>query len=292
MLLDGKINPLEDKNFLNKCRNFVKEILKEDIGSGDLTTLSTIPKKAIGQARLLVKDSGIIAGIDLAKIFSIERRGLNIKILKHDGERVKQGDVVFTIEGNIHEILSVERSMLNCMQRMSAIATKTSEYCSLVNETKAKILDTRKTTPLNRIIDKWAVKIGGGNNHRFGLYDMIMIKDNHIDFSQNIISAIKKAKSYLIAKNTNVDIVVEARNLNEVEQILIEGGVKRILLDNFNYKETRKAVKMINGKHEIESSGGITKKSVRNYALCGVDYISIGELTHAVSSFDLSLDAF
>ena len=291
MLLDSKINPLEDKNFLNKCRNFVKEVLKEDIGSGDLTTLSTIPKKAIGQARLLVKDSGIIAGIDLAKIFSIERRGLNIKILKHDGERVKQGDVVFTIEGNIHEILSIERSMLNCMQRMSAIATKTSEYCSLVNGTKAKILDTRKTTPLNRIIDKWAVKIGGGSNHRFGLYDMIMIKDNHIDFAGGITQAINKTKEYISKNNKQLDIIVEARNIDEIQEIIKQDGIKRILLDNFDYETTKEAINIIDGKLETESSGGITEKNIADYAKCGVDFISIGALTHSINNFDLSLKA-
>ena len=216
----------------------------------------------------------------------------NLKINKkiNDGEKVNHDDIAFTVEGNCISILSAERLVLNCMQHMSAIATKTNYLNSLISHTKCKLLDTRKTTPLNRIIEKWAVKIGGGVNHRYGLYDMIMIKDNHIDFAGGITQAIRKTKHYIEEIGKNLDIIVEARNLNEVNQILKE-EVKRILLDNFDYIETKKAVAIIGNKCETESSGGITEKNIAEYAKCGVDFISVGALTHSVPNFDLSLKA-
>ncbi|RMG80011.1 MAG: carboxylating nicotinate-nucleotide diphosphorylase [Bacteroidetes bacterium] len=271
---------------------FIKLALEEDIREGDHSTLACIPSDALGSARLLVKENGIIAGIDLAeKIFKyVEPQA---EIIKHitDGTQVAEGDEAFTVKAKVHTILKTERLVLNCMQRMSGIATKTARYVKLVEGTKAKILDTRKTTPLLRFLEKQAVKIGGGENHRFGLYDMIMLKDNHIDYAGGIKQAVSKTKEYLKKNQLNLKIEVEARNLNEVEEIIEVGGIDRIMLDNFSVEDTRKAVELINGRYETESSGGITEKTVREYALCGVDYISVGALTHSVKSLDLSLKA-
>ena len=270
--------------------SFIENSLKEDIGNGDHTTLATINKNEINKAHILVKQNGIIAGVELAKkIF--KKVDKKIKLIQYfeDGEKVNEGDIIFKITGSAHSILKSERLILNCMQRMSSIASHTNEICKLLKNTKTKILDTRKTTPLNRIIEKWAVRIGGGINHRFGLYDMIMIKDNHIDFVGNVKNAIIHTKKYLKHQNLDLKIIVEARNLNEVNEIIQEGGINRILLDNFNYQKTKEAVKIINGRYETESSGNITQKNVLNYAKCGVDYISMGALTNSIKTFDISL---
>ena len=270
--------------------SFIENSLKEDIGSGDHTTLATINKNEINKAHILVKQNGIIAGVELAKkIF--KKVDKKIKLIQYfeDGEKVNEGDIIFKITGSAHSILKSERLILNCMQRMSSIASHTNEICKLLKSTKTKILDTRKTTPLNRIIEKWAVRIGGGINHRFGLYDMIMIKDNHIDFVGNVKNAIINTKKYIKHQNLDLKIIVEARNLNEVNEIILEGGINRILLDNFNYQETKEAVKIINGRYETESSGKITQKNVLNYAKCGVDYVSMGALTNSIKTFDISL---
>ena len=272
--------------------NFIKNALIEDVGDGDHSSLGSIPKDATSKAHLLVKDKGIIAGIELAKmIFKEVDSTLKMTPKLQDGDKVSFGDVAFIVEGNSISILTAERLVLNCMQHMSAIATKTNYLNSLIAHTKCKLLDTRKTTPLNRTIEKWAVKIGGGCNHRFGLYDMIMIKDNHIDFAGGIPQAISKIKQYLKNNNKKLEIIVEARNLDEVHQILQQGGVKRILLDNFDYETTKKAVAIIGGKCQSESSGGITEENIAEYAKCGVDFISVGALTHSVLNFDLSLKA-
>tara|TARA_B100001142_G_C14303921_1_gene644017 strand:+ start:597 stop:1439 length:843 start_codon:yes stop_codon:yes gene_type:complete len=273
-------------------KNFIKNALIEDIGNGDHSSLACVPNKTNNQAHLLVKDNGVIAGIELAKmIFHEIDSSLKITQKLNDGDQVKYGDIAFLVEGNTISILSAERVVLNCMQHMSAIATKTAHLDSLLLGTKCKLLDTRKTTPLNRNIEKWAVRIGGGLNHRKGLYDMIMIKDNHIDFSGSISEAIRKTKKYLYENKKSLDIIVEARDLYEVKEILKEGGVKRILLDNFDYSNTKKAVTLIGNKCESESSGGITEESIAKYARCGVDFISVGALTHSVINFDLSLKA-
>ena len=275
-----------------ELKKFIINALAEDVGDGDHSSLASIPKDATSEAHLLVKDNGIIAGIELAKmIFNQLDSSLKVTQNLNDGDKVKFGDIAFIVKGNSISILTAERLVLNCMQHMSAIATKTAYLNSLIANTKCKLLDTRKTTPLNRTIEKWAVKIGGGENHRFGLYDMIMIKDNHIDFAGGIAKAIQKTKKYLIENNKNLEIIAEARNLNEVNQILNEGGIKRILLDNFDYETTKKAVSIIGNKCETESSGGITEDTIAKYAKCGVDFISAGALTHSVLNFDLSLKA-
>ena len=273
-------------------KNFIQNALKEDVGDGDHTSLASIPASATSKAHLLIKDDGIIAGIELAKmIFNEVDSSLEIEQFIQDGDRVKFGDIAFIVKGNSISILTGERLALNCMQHMSAISTKTAYLNTLIADTNCKLLDTRKTTPLNRTIEKWAVKIGGGVNHRFGLYDMIMIKDNHIDFSGGISNAIQKTKTYLADNNKNLDIIVEARSLTEVDEILEQGGVKRILLDNFDYKKTKEAVNIIDNKCQTESSGGITEETIAKYAKCGVDFISVGALTHSVLNFDLSLKA-
>lgn len=276
--------------------NFIDDLIdiaiKEDIGDGDHTSLSCIPATSTGKAQLLVKEDGILAGVELAKkIFLKIDSNLKVNQFLNDGDTIKVGDIAFTVEGSSQKILQAERLVLNFMQRMSGIATTTSYYVSLIEGTNTKVLDTRKTTPGLRAIEKWAVKIGGGVNHRIGLYDMIMIKDNHIDYAGGIAEAIKSTKAYLKAKNKNLKIEVEARNLQEVEEILAEGGIHRIMLDNFSYDDMRIAVKIIDGKYETEASGGITDKTIRNYAECGVDYISVGALTHQIKSLDLSLKA-
>ena len=275
-----------DKDF----ENFITDSLAEDIGDGDHTSLASINKDSINKAHLIVKDQGIIAGIELSEmIFKKVDESLKINSFFKDGDNVKYGDIVFIVEGNSISILTAERLVLNCMQHMSAIATKTAYLNSLISRTNCKLIDTRKTTPLNRKIEKWAVKIGGGINHRFGLFDMIMIKDNHIDFAGGVDIAIQKTKKYLQEKNKDLDIIVEARNLEEVNLILNEGGIKRILLDNFDYENTKKAVELIGNKCQTESSGGITEDTIIEYAKCGVNYISVGALTHSVPNFDLSL---
>jgi len=270
----------------------IANAIREDVGDGDYSSLACIPDDAQGKAKLLVKDEGIIAGIDFARqVFEYVDPGLKMEVKIPDGHQVSKGDVCFYISGNSQSILKCERLVLNAMQRMSAIATKTNQYVKLLEGTKTKILDTRKTTPGIRALEKWAVKIGGGENHRFALYDMVMLKDNHIDFCGGIHQAIKQTKAYLKSNNLYLKIIVEARNLDEIEQIIAEDCVYRILIDNFNYEDTKKAVKLIGGKCFTESSGGITLKTLRNYADCGVDFISSGALTHSVYNMDLSLKA-
>lgn len=265
---------------------------KEDIGDGDHTTLSCIPHDLEGRARLLVKQDGILCGVELAKkIFEKFDPTLKMSQILHDGDSIKKGDIAFTVEGKTISILQTERLVLNFMQRLSGIATQTHEYVKLLEGTNTKILDTRKTTPGLRLLEKYAVKIGGGENHRIGLYDMILIKDNHIDYAGGVTQAITKTKEYLKAKGKDLKIEVEARTLAEIEEIL-KFDVERILIDNFTPEETKKAVALINGKCKTESSGGITKESIRAYAEAGVDYISVGALTHHISSLDLSLKAY
>lgn len=278
--------------FKQALLQIIDTALAEDIGSGDYSSLACVPKDAIGKAKLLVKDQGIIAGVDFAKmIFEQVDANLQVQTFIPDGASVSYGDVVFTVEGSSQSILKVERLVLNSMQRMSAIATKTNQYVQLLDGTDCKILDTRKTTPNFRAAEKWAVKIGGGENHRFALYDMIMLKDNHIDFCGGISKAIAKTKAYLKDNQLDLKIIVEARNLSEVQEILDAGGVYRILLDNFDFETTRKAVKLIGKQCATESSGNINEKTIREYALCGVNYISSGSLTHSVYNMDLSLKA-
>lgn len=265
---------------------------KEDIGDGDHTTLSCIPHDLEGRARLLVKQDGILCGVELAKkIFAKFDPTLKMTQYMHDGDAIKKGDVAFIVEGKTISILQTERLVLNFMQRLSGIATQTHEYVKLLEGTGTKILDTRKTTPGLRLLEKYAVKVGGGENHRIGLYDMILIKDNHIDYAGGVTAAITKTKEYLKAKGKNLKIEVEARTLDEIKEILTF-DVDRILIDNFTPEETKTAVALINGKCKTESSGGITKESIRAYAEAGVDYISVGALTHHISSLDLSLKAF
>lgn len=271
---------------------FISQALSEDTGDGDHTSLACIPESAKGKAKLLVKENGIIAGVTLAvQIFKTVDPLLKIKVFIKDGSAIKKGDIILTAEGKSQSILLAERLVLNCMQRMSGIATQTNKMVRLCKGAKAKLLDTRKTTPNIRGLEKWAVLIGGGVNHRVGLYDMILIKDNHIDYAGGISQAIIAANEYLKAKKKKLKIEIEARNLDEVKQILNTGKVNRIMLDNFSYADLRKAVKMIAGKYETEASGGITEKTISRYAKCGVDYISVGALTHSIKSLDLSLKA-
>ncbi len=270
----------------------IANAIREDVGDGDHSSLSCIPKSASGKAKLLVKDEGVIAGIEFAKqVFAYVDDKMDVEVLIPDGSDVKYGEIAFYVTGSSQSILKAERLVLNAMQRMSAIATKTKSFVDLLEGTNTKILDTRKTTPGLRALEKWAVKIGGGENHRFALYDMIMLKDNHIDFAGGITKAIEKTQTYLKETNRDLKIIVEARNLDEIEEILKSKGVYRILIDNFNYTDTRTAVKLIGDKCLTESSGGINEKTIRNYAECGVDYISSGALTHSVYNMDLSLKA-
>ncbi|AFL81852.1 nicotinate-nucleotide pyrophosphorylase (carboxylating) [Aequorivita sublithincola DSM 14238] len=283
---------ISEKQFNKEIDIILANAIREDVGDGDHSSLACIPEDARGTAKLLVKDEGIIAGIEFAKlVFEYVDPGLELDIKIKDGSPVKYGDICFYVSGLSQSILKSERLVLNAMQRMSAIATKTHQYVKLLEGTNTKILDTRKTTPGIRALEKWAVKIGGGENHRFALYDMIMLKDNHIDFCGGITKAVEKTKRYLENNLLDLKIIVEARNLDEIEEILKTDGVYRILIDNFNYEDTRKAVKMINGKCLTESSGGITIETARKYAECGVDYISSGALTHSVYNMDLSLKA-
>lgn len=271
---------------------FIEEALAEDIGSGDHTSLACIDAHKFGSAQLKVKDNGVIAGIELAELI-FNQVDSEIEFFKNinDGEVIKYGDIAFRVEGADQKILTAERLVLNCMQRMSAIATLTRQFVDEVNGTNAIILDTRKTTPLCRTIEKWAVRIGGGQNHRIGLYDMIMIKDNHVDFCGGIKQAINRTNDYLTANNLDLKIEIETRNLDEIKQVLEIGGVNRIMLDNFTHEKMIEAVTIINKRYETEASGGIKLENVRAYALTGVDYISVGALTHSVSSLDLSLKA-
>lgn len=283
---------ISEKQFNKEIDIIIANAIREDVGDGDYSSLACIPEDARGSAKLLVKDKGIIAGIDFARqVFEYVDPGLELDIRIKDGSPIKYGDVCFYVSGLSQSILKSERLVLNAMQRMSAIATKTNEYVKLLEGTNTKILDTRKTTPGIRALEKWAVKIGGGENHRFALYDMVMLKDNHIDFCGGITKAIEKTKGYLENHHLDLKIIVEARNLKEIEEILQSDGVYRILIDNFNYEDTEKAVKLINGKCLTESSGGITLETARKYAQCGVDYISSGALTHSVHNMDLSLKA-
>lgn len=283
---------ISQKDFDKEIDLIIANAIREDVGDGDHSSLACIPYDATGKARLLVKDEGILAGVAFAqKVFEFVDPGLEVDIRITDGSPVKYGDEAFYVSGNSQSILKAERLVLNAMQRMSAIATKTSKYVKLLEGTGTKILDTRKTTPGIRALEKWAVKIGGGENHRFALYDMIMLKDNHIDFCGGITKAIQVTREYLKDNRLDLKIIVEARSLEEIEEILENQGVYRILIDNFNYEDTRKAVALIGDKCLTESSGGITLETVRAYAECGVDYISSGALTHSVHNMDLSLKA-
>lgn len=273
-------------------KEFVHSALKEDRGSGDHTSLSIIPAQHKGKMRLIVKENGIIAGIEAAaRIFKIIDPTLKIKTFKKDGEVVKAGEIIFTVEGKTQKLLTGERLVLNVMQRMSGIATKTNYLQSLCKGTKAKVIDTRKTTPGFRFFEKWAVVIGGGANHRYGLFDMILIKDNHIDFAGGIVEAIDAAGRYLKKNKLKIPIEVETRNISDLEKVLRRGGVKRIMLDNYGPEKTLEAVNLIGHRFEVESSGGITEKNIAAYAKCGVDFISVGALTHHIKSLDLSLKA-
>ena len=279
---------LHQKQF--KLKNFIANALQEDVGDGDHTANSTISGKKYGKMQLLVKEKGVLAGVEAAeKILKLIDSKFKITVLLRDGTVVNRGDVAFLIEGNIRKLLLAERLVLNVMQRMSGIATKTAYLQHLCAGTKAKVIDTRKTTPGFRFFEKWAVVIGGGANHRYGLFDMILIKDNHIDFSGSIEMAISAANSYLKIKRKKLLIEVETRTLDDVKRVLKHGGVHRIMLDNFTPAQTKQAIKLIKGKYEVESSGGITEKNIAAYAKAGVDFISVGALTHHVKSLDLSL---
>jgi nicotinate-nucleotide pyrophosphorylase (carboxylating) len=281
---------LHKKHF--NLKNFVKNALIEDVGDGDHSALATIPSNKKGKCHLIVKENGIIAGVEAAKeIFKQIDSKFKIKVLINDGAQVKAGDIAFIVEGNSQKLLTAERLVLNVMQRMSGIATKTNYLQMLCKGTKAKVIDTRKTTPGFRFFEKWAVLIGGGANHRFGLFDMIMIKDNHVDFAGGIIEAIDATHAYLKKIKRKLPIEVETRSLNDVKLIIKKGGFQRIMLDNYTIADTKKAVEIIGNKFEIESSGGITEKTIANYAKCGVNFISVGALTHHVKSLDLSLKA-
>ncbi|TXE20914.1 carboxylating nicotinate-nucleotide diphosphorylase [Psychroflexus gondwanensis] len=283
---------ISEKQLAEEIQIIIQNAIREDVGEGDHSSLACIPENATGKAKLLVKDEGIIAGIHFAEqVFSYVDPSLKMEKLMQDGDPMSYGDIAFYISGSSRSILKAERLALNAMQRMSAIATKTHQFSSLLKDYKTQILDTRKTTPGFRAPEKQAVKIGGGENHRFALYDMIMLKDNHIDFAGGISEAIQKTLNYLKSKDLDLKIVVEARSLSEVEEILENEGVYRILLDNFNFEETKKAVELIDGKCLTESSGGITLETAQHYAECGVDYISSGALTHSVHNLDLSLKA-
>ena len=283
---------ISKEQFEKELDIIITNALREDVGDGDHSSLACIPEDATGTAQLLVKDEGVLAGVEFARrVFERVDPGLTLEVLIPDGSVVKYGDIAFKVSGRSLSILQAERLVLNAMQRMSAIATKTRKYVDILAGYKTKILDTRKTTPCIRALEKWAVRIGGGTNHRFGLYDMVMLKDNHIDFAGGIEQAILKTNKYLKKRNLKLKIEIETRNLAEVKEVLRIGGVDRIMLDNFNFDDLRTAVKLIDGRFETEASGGITEKTLRQYAECGVDFISSGALTHSVSNMDLSLKA-
>ena len=264
----------------------------EDIGDGDHTTLSSIPEDAMGENILIIKEDGVLAGVEMAKrIFAHFDKELAVEVLINDGAEVKKGDVAMRVSGKVRSLLQTERLMLNVMQRMSGIATMTRKYVKQLEGTNTRVLDTRKTTPGMRIMEKEAVKIGGGVNHRIGLFDMILIKDNHVDFAGGIKQAIERAKEYCREKGKDLKIEIEVRNFDELQQVLDLGGVDRIMFDNFDTTATRKAVEMVAGRFETESSGGITFDTLRDYALCGVDFISVGALTHSVKGLDMSFKA-
>jgi nicotinate-nucleotide pyrophosphorylase (carboxylating) len=271
---------------------FISDAFNEDVGDGDHTSLSTIPANHVGKMRLLVKEDGILAGMEAAKeIFKITDKSFKFKPILKDGVRVKKGDIAFEVTGNSQKLLTTERLVLNIMQRMSGIATHTNQLQELCKGTKAKVIDTRKTTPGFRFFEKWAVVIGGGANHRYGLFDMILIKDNHIDFAGGIVNAIDAVHTYQKKNKKKLAIEIEVRSLEDIKEVLKRGGVNRILIDNFTPAQTKRAVELIAGKYQAESSGGINKSTIRKYAECGVDFISVGALTHHVSSLDLSLKA-
>jgi nicotinate-nucleotide pyrophosphorylase (carboxylating) len=271
---------------------FIERAIKEDIKDGDHSSLACIPTGEKGSAKLLVKQEGVLAGVELAKsIFNYFDKDISLEIFMNDGEEMKYGDIAFHVHGDVHAILMAERLVLNCMQRMSAIATRTKQVADTLKGLKTEVLDTRKTTPLLRFLEKWAVRIGGGTNHRFGLYDMIMLKDNHVDYAGGIEKAILTTNQYLKDNDKDLRIEIETRDIAEVKEVLRVGNVNRIMLDNFSYEDIKTAVKLIDGKYETEASGGITLDTARNYAECGVDYVSMGALTHSVKNLDLSLKA-
>lgn len=272
---------------------FIKNAIAEDLGDGDHTSLSTIPAGTTGKAKLLIKEQGILAGVELAsEIFNQVDAGLKTEVFLQDGAEVKYGDIALTVEGSTHSILLAERLVLNCMQRMSGIATKTNHIVQLLKGYHTRLLDTRKTTPGLRYLEKWAVRIGGGVNHRIGLYDMILIKDNHVDYAGGIANAITAAREYLADKDKQLEIEIEVRNLEELNQVLEKGMVNRIMLDNFSFADLKTAVELIDGRFITEASGGITEDTIAQYAACKVDYISMGALTHSVKSLDMSLKAY
>ena len=278
------VDELEDK--------LIELAFAEDIGDGDHTTLCCIPDDAMGKSHLLIKEDGILAGVEVAKrVFAKFDPTLEVEVLLPDGSKVKKGDIAMVVTGKVRSLLQTERLMLNIMQRMSGIATTTNKYVRLLEGTNARVLDTRKTTPGMRMLEKQAVKIGGGVNHRIGLFDMILLKDNHVDFAGGISNAISRCHEYLKEKSLDLKIEIEVRNFDEIRQVLECGGVDRVMLDNFSVEDTRKAVEMIAGKYEIESSGGITIDTIRDYAECGVDFVSVGALTHSVKCLDMSFKA-
>jgi nicotinate-nucleotide pyrophosphorylase (carboxylating) len=277
---------------LDNLDELIKLWFAEDIGDGDHTTLSSIPADAMGKQQLIIKEEGIVAGIEVAKrVFAAFDPELKMTQYLHDGDHVKPGDIAFVVEGRVQSLLQTERLMLNIMQRMSGVATRTAEYVKLVEGTKCRVLDTRKTTPGLRMLEKEAVRIGGGCNHRIGLFDMILLKDNHVDFAGGISNAIRRAQEYLKEKGKNLKIEIEVRSFDELNEALATGGIDRIMLDNFSPADTRRAVEIIDGRVEVESSGGITFDTLRQYAECGVDVISVGALTHSVKSLDMSFKA-
>lgn len=278
------VDELEDK--------LIELAFAEDIGDGDHTTLCCIPEDAMGKSHLLIKEDGILAGVELAKkVFAKFDPTMQVEVLINDGAHVKVGDIAMVVTGKVRSLLQTERLMLNIMQRMSGIATMTNKYVELLKGTKTRVLDTRKTTPGLRMLEKQAVKIGGGTNHRIGLFDMILLKDNHIDFAGGIVNAIDRCHNYLKEKNLDLKIEIEVRNFDELQQVLDKGGVNRIMLDNFSVADTKKAVDIIAGRYETESSGGITFDTIRGYAEQGVDFISVGALTHSVKGLDMSFKA-
>ena len=279
--------------FEKKLNALIELALQEDIGERDHTSFATIPANTLAEGKLLVKDNGIIAGVEVAqRIFKKVDKKIKVEVKIKDGAKVKKGDIAFTVKGPARSLLTTERLVLNCMQRMSGVATQAHELTALCKGTKAKVIDTRKTTPGIRLLEKWAVVIGGATNYRWGLYDMILIKDNHIECAGGVKKALDATHAYLKKNHKKLDIVIEAGSMAEVKEVLARGGVQRILLDNFSPKEIAKAVKLINGKYKTEASGGITKTNLRQYALTGVDYISCGSLTHSVKSLDMSLKIF